>query len=168
MPRGFRTTGRIPGQSRNLRTRPSARPAGHTKDTNPEQLSQRVKARKTALECPIDSAAPKGGSCGGINRRRLAVPQREGLSFVYARETLMYLCGDAFPTTCRLPRYPLQRLGQRPATETMRLLLRKLANAEVRLLLMSTRSTEGYPQDLHLGVSGARATRPASHLARYP
>src|ERR687890_547413 len=60
--------------------------------------------------------------------------------------------------------HPLQRL---PA-ESLRLillLLRKLADGEVRLLLAGALATEAYAQDLHLRGTGARALRPASHLA---
>src|SRR5215203_1563847 len=46
------------------------------------------------------------------------------------------------------------------------LLVRKLADGEVRLLLASTRSTEGYAQDLHLCSTGARTLRVDVHLAR--
>jgi len=57
-------------------------------------------------------------------------------------------------------------LDQRLAPEALRIFLRKLADDEVRLLLAGARSTEGHAQDLHLCATGARALRPASHLAR--
>jgi hypothetical protein len=112
------------------------------------------------------SAAPKGGSCGGLNRWRLAVPERDGLALVYAREPMMHLCGDAFPTTRTLAPHPLQRLGQRLAAEAFRILLRKLANGEVCLLLAGTRPAEGYSQDLYLCATVARILRIDAHLAR--
>jgi hypothetical protein len=84
---------------------------------------------------------------------------------MYDRETMMHLCCDAFPTTHTLPPHPLQCLGQQLAAKAMRLLLRKLTDDEVRLLLASARSTEGYAQDLHLCATGARVPRPALHLA---
>jgi hypothetical protein len=102
-----------------------------------------------------------------MNRWKLAVRKSERFGLAYAREPVMQLHSDSFPTALTLPPDPLQRLGQRLAAETLRLLPRKLADGEVRLLLAGARSTEGYTQDLHLGVSGARAPRPASHLARY-
>src|SRR5919107_1879664 len=60
--------------------------------------------------------------------------------------------------------HPLQRL---PAESLglILLLLRKLADGEVRLLLAGALATEAYAQDLHLRGTGARALRPASHLA---
>src|SRR5215213_8168762 len=70
-------------------------------------------------------------------------------------------------TSRAIPQHSLQRLGQRLATEVPRLLpLRKLADREVRLLPAGTRSAEGHTKDLHLRTTGARAIRPASHLAR--
>ena len=79
-----------------------------------------------------------------MNRWRLAAPKRERPPPVYAREPATYRCGDAFLTIRTLPPYPLQRIGQRLAAEAMRLLLRKLAYDEVRLLLSGARSTESY------------------------
>jgi hypothetical protein len=81
---------------------------------------------------------------------KLAGTKSERLDLVYAREPLMHLRGDTFPTTRTLPPHPLQRLGQRLAAEALRLLLlRKLANGEVRLLLAGASFTEGYTPDLH-------------------
>src|SRR5215213_2574350 len=57
-------------------------------------------------------------------------------------------------TSRAIPPHSLQRLGQRLATEVP------------RLLLAGTRSAEGHTKDLHLRTTGARAIRPASHLAR--
>jgi hypothetical protein len=79
----------------------------------------------------------------------------------------MHLCSDAFPTTCRLPPYPLQCLGESLAAETTRP-LRELADDEVCLLLAGARSTEGHVQDIHLCVTGAGAPRLTSHLATFP
>ncbi len=45
LPDRFRSTGRVSGRSRNVRARPSTRPAGYTEGGNPERLGQRVKAR---------------------------------------------------------------------------------------------------------------------------
>ena len=50
--------------------------------------------------------------------------------------------------------------------EVPRLLLRKLANGEVRLLLAGASFTEGYTLDLHHRLMETWALRPASHLAR--
>src|SRR5215211_3735890 len=112
------------------------------------------------------AAAPREGGCGGNALLKLAGTKSERLDLVYAREPLMHLRGDTFPTDRALPPHSLQRLGQRLAAEALRLLLRKLANGEVRLLLAGTRFTEGYTPDLHLRAMGARALRVASHLAR--
>src|SRR5918911_1049525 len=63
-------------------------------------------------------------------------------------------------TSRALPSHPLQRLGQRLAAESLcliLLLLRKLADGEVRLLLAGTWSAEGYTKDLHLCSTGAKA-----------
>src|SRR5215211_8038099 len=112
------------------------------------------------------AAAPREGGCGGNALLKLAGTKSERLDLVYAREPLMHLRGDTFPTDRALPPPSLQRLGQRLAAEALRLLLRKLANGEVRLLLAGTRFTEGYTPDLHLRLMETWALRPASHLAR--
>src|SRR5215212_638695 len=109
--------------------------------------------------------APKGRSRGGNDFSLLAVPKRERLAFVYARESVMHLCCDAFRTTCALSPHPLQRLGQRLAAEVPPLLVRKLADGEVCLLLAGTRSTEGHTQDLHLCSTGTRTLRVDAYLA---
>jgi hypothetical protein len=57
------------------------------------------------------SAAPKGGSCGGMNRWKLAVPERERFGLVYALEHVRHLCRDTIHTTHALPPLPLQHLG---------------------------------------------------------
>src|SRR5215210_7200138 len=99
---------------------------------------------------------------------RLAAPERGRLALVYARELVMHLCGDAIHASRAPPPHLLQRLGERPALEAPRLLLvRKLADGEVRFLLAGARSTECYAQDLHLCAAGAWTLRPASHLARF-
>src|SRR5215204_6983598 len=78
----------------------------------------------------------------------------------------MHLRGDTFPTNRALPPHPLQRLGQRLAAKALRLLLlRKLANGEVRLLLAGASFTEGNPPDLHLCATEARALCLTAHLA---
>ena len=97
---------------------------------------------------------------------RLAGTKSERLDLVYAREPLMHLRGDTFPTDRALPPHPLQRLGQRLAAEALRLLLCKLADGEIYLLLAGTRSTEGYTQDLHLCATGTRTLRVEAYLAR--
>src|SRR5215210_3133166 len=97
---------------------------------------------------------------------RLAAPERGRLALVYARELVMHLCGDAIHATRAPPPHLLQRIGERPALEAPRLLMRKLADGEVCLLLAGARSTEGYAQDLNLCAAGARTLRPASHVAR--
>src|SRR5919112_2755486 len=102
----------------------------------------------TSLDLAV---APREGGCGGNALLKLAGTKSERLDLVYAREPLMHLGGDPFPTARALPPHPLQRLGQRLAAEALRLLLlRKLANGEVCLLLAGTRFTEEYTQDLHL------------------
>jgi hypothetical protein len=63
--------------------------------------------------------------------------------------------------------FPGIHIGQRLATEVPRLLLRKLANGEVRLLLTGACFTEGYTPDLHHRLMETWALRPASHLARF-
>src|SRR5918993_3447906 len=71
---------------------------------------------------------------------------------------------------CALAAHPVQHLAERFAkwltAEVPRLLLRKLANGEVRLLLAGASFTEGYTPDLHHRLIQTRALRPASHLAR--
>src|SRR5215208_2161727 len=103
------------------------------------------------------AAAPREGGCGGDALLRLVGTKSERLDLVYAREPLMHLGGDTFPTNRALPPHSLQRLGQRLAAEALRLLLRKLANCEVCLLLAGARFTEGNPPDLHLCATEARA-----------
>src|SRR5215208_7822835 len=115
----------------------------------------------------FQSAAPKGGVSSENDFSLLAAPERERLDLVYVRVPMMQLRGRGFRTTCALSPHPLQRLGQRLAAEVPPLLVRKLADGEVCLLLAGTRSTEGHTQDLHLCSTGARALRPALHLARY-
>jgi hypothetical protein len=101
-----------------------------------------------------------------MNQWRLAIPERERFGLVYARVPVVHLCCNAFRTTRALLPLPLQHLGQRLASEVLPILVRKLADGEVRLLLAGARSTEGYAQDLHLCSTGARTLRVASHLAR--
>src|SRR5215207_4217892 len=72
---------------------------------------------------------------------------------------------------CALAAHPVQHLAKRfakwiPAAEVPRLLLRKLANGEVRLLHAGASFTEGYTPDLHHRLMETWALRPASHLAR--
>src|SRR5215217_5606135 len=79
----------------------------------------------------------------------LAFRERETLGFVYARKILAPRRRKAI---LALSPYPLQRLAKRfaerfakrLAAETLRLLPRKLADGEVRLLLAGAGSTEGY------------------------
>src|SRR5215218_2225299 len=69
-------------------------------------------------------------------------------------------------TSRAIPPHSLQRLGQRLATEVPRLLLlRKLADREVRLLPAGTRSAEGHTQDLHLCATWTRTLRLTAYLA---
>jgi hypothetical protein len=63
--------------------------------------------------------------------------------------------------------FPGIRIGQRLATEVPPLLVRQLADGEVRLLLTSTWSAEAYTQDLHLCATVTRALRIDAHLARF-
>src|SRR5215217_576656 len=58
---------------------------------------------------------PKRGSCGGMNRWKLALPERERFGFVYAREPVRHRRGDAIRTSRALLPLPLQHLGQRSA-----------------------------------------------------
>jgi hypothetical protein len=99
-------------------------------------------------------------------RWKLVLLERERFGLVYSRDPVRHLCCDPFRTTRALLPLPLQHLGQRLATEALRILLRKLADGEVCFLLVGTRSTESYTQDLHLCATGATALRRASHLAR--
>src|SRR5215217_9742764 len=77
--------------------------------------------------------------------------------------------------SCALAAHPVQHLAKRFAArcaklhpaEVPRLLLRKLANGEVRLLLAGASFTEGYTPDLHHSLIETRALRAASHLARF-
>jgi hypothetical protein len=62
--------------------------------------------------------------------------------------------------------FPGLHICQRLATEVPPLLMRKLADSEVRLLLASTRSAEGYTQDLHLCATWTRTLRVDAPLAR--
>src|SRR5215208_6171444 len=66
------------------------------------------------------AAAPREGGCGGNALLRLAGTKSERLDLVYAREPLMHLRGDTFPTDRALPPHSLQRLGQRLAAEALR------------------------------------------------
>ena len=78
----------------------------------------------------------------------------------------MRLCGDAFPTTHALPPHLPQRLGQRLAPVSPRLLPRdELADGEVRLLLAGARPAEGHAPDLRGRPAGAGALSIAPHLA---
>jgi hypothetical protein len=96
---------------------------------------------------------------------KLAVRKRDSLGLADARERVVHLCREGFLTT-RVPLpLPLQHLGQRLATEVPRLLVRKLADGEVRLLLASSRSTESYTQDLHLCATRTRTLRLTAYLA---
>src|SRR5215204_6858890 len=74
-----------------------------------------------------------------------------------------------------LAAHPVQHLAKRfaerfakwlPAEVPRLILLRKLANGEVRLLLAGASFTEGYTPDLHHRLMETWALRPASHLAR--
>src|SRR5215213_6479072 len=112
------------------------------------------------------SAAPKGGSCGGMNRWRLALPERERFGLIYAREPVRHRRADTIHTTRALLPLPLQHLGQRLDMEVPPILVRKLTDGEVRLLLAGTWSAEGYTQDLHLCATGARTLRVDAYLAR--
>lgn len=94
------------------------------------------------------------------------------LGFVYAREIERPRRGKII---CALAAHPVQHLPKRfaerfakwlPAEVPPPLLLRKLADGEVRLLLAGTRSAEGYTPDLHHRQMETWTLRPASHLAR--
>src|SRR5215216_1793265 len=98
--------------------------------------------------------------------RATAHPQRKAFSARLGQNHCICIQTE-IRTSRAIPPHSLQRLGQRLATEVPRLLLlRKLADREVRLLPAGTRSAEGHTKDLHLRTTGARAIRPASHLAR--
>src|SRR5215211_3401246 len=112
------------------------------------------------------SAAPREGGCSGNALLRLAGTKSERLDLVYAREPLMHLCFNTFPTDRALPPHSLQRLGHRLAAEARRLLLRTLANCEVCLLLASAWSTEAYTPDLYYRPMEAWALGLTSHLAK--
>src|SRR5215203_5774461 len=101
-----------------------------------------------------------------MNRCRLALPERERFGLVYTRVPVVHLCCDTFLTTLAFPPLPLQHLGQRLATQVPPILVRKLADGEVRLLLAGARSTEGYTQDLHLCATRTRTLRLTAYLAR--
>jgi hypothetical protein len=88
------------------------------------------------------------------------------VSCSYAREPVRHRRGDTIRTTRALPPNLLQHLGQRLATEVLPILVRKLADGEVRLLLAGTWSTEGYTQDLHLCATRTRTLRLIAYLAR--
>jgi hypothetical protein len=111
------------------------------------------------------SAAPKGGSCGVLNRWRLDLPERERFGLVYAREPMRHRRGDTICTFRTLPPLPLQHLGQRLVTEVPRLLVRKLADDEVSLLLSGTRSAERYAQNLHFCSTWTRTLCFTAYLA---
>src|SRR5215207_3135524 len=106
------------------------------------------------------------GSCGLRNRWRLSPPEHERFGLIYAQEPVRHRRGDTIRTTPALLPLPLQHLGQRLATEVPLILVRKLADGEVRLLLAGTRSTEGHTQDLHLCAAGTRTLRLTAYLAR--
>jgi hypothetical protein len=78
---------------------------------------------------------------------RLAGTKSERLDLVYAREPLMHLGGDTFPTNRALPPHSLQRLGQRLDAEALRpLLLRKVASCEVCPCSRVHASQKGIPR----------------------
>src|SRR5215204_3741040 len=126
----------------------------------------------------LSNASSKRRTCVSINRHRLKSSILERPLDLTSQNTLNdfsarlgqnhCICIQTEIRTSRaIPPHSLQRLGQRLATEVPRLLpLRKLADREVRLLPAGTRSAEGHTKDLHLRTTGARAIRPASHLAR--
>src|SRR5215204_7368211 len=101
------------------------------------------------------------------NRWRLAPPEHERFGLIYAQEPVRHRRGDTIRTTRALLPLPLQHLGQRLATEDPLILVRKLADGEVRLLLAGTWSTEGHTQDLHLCAAGTRNLRLTAYLARF-
>jgi hypothetical protein len=108
----------------------------------------------------------KEGSCGGMNRWRLVLPERERFGLVYARETVRHRRGDTIRTTRALLSLPLQHLSQRLAVEVPPIIVRKLADGKVRLLLAGTRSAEGYTQDLHLCATRTGTLCVDAYLAR--
>src|SRR4029453_9436595 len=90
--------------------------------------------------------------------------------FVYSREIQTRRRGNVIRALAADPvQHLLERFGERfakwLAAEVPRLLLRKLANGEVRLLLAGACFAEGYAPDLHHRPMKAWALRPASHLA---
>src|SRR5215207_3007532 len=104
----------------------------------------------------------------------LALPglsQAQGARFVHFREIETLRRGKVI---CALAAHPVEHLAERSAerfakrlpAEVPRLLLRKLANGEVRLLLASASFTEGYTPDLHHRLMETWALRTASDLAR--
>ena len=127
-------------------------------------------ADRDANSCYPSPAGPfrcaKEGSYGGKNRWRLALPERKRFGLVYAREPVRHRRGHTIRTTRALLSLPLQHLSQLLAVEVPRLLLlRKLADGEVRLLLAGTWSAEGYTQDLHLCSTVTRTLRVDAYLA---
>ena len=62
--------------------------------------------------------------------------------------------------------FPGLHICQRLATKVPPILVRKLADGEVRLLLAGTWSAERYAQNLHLCAAGTRTLRVDAHLAR--
>jgi len=101
-----------------------------------------------------------------MNRWRLALPERERFGLLYSREPVRHRRSDAFRTTRALPPLPLQHLGQRLAMEVPPILVRKLADGEVRLLLAGTWSAEAYTQDLHLCATRTRTLCLTTYLAK--
>ena len=102
-----------------------------------------------------------------MNRWKLGAPKRERLWLIYTREPLIHLCSDALPAARTLSPYPLQRLSEVLAAQTLLLALRKLSDEEVCLLLASTRAAEGHTTDLHLCATKARVSCLTAHLARF-
>src|SRR5215211_3425048 len=102
----------------------------HFGQTN--RASEMNRGRTSCLLPRLNSfPPPKRGSCGGMNRWKLALPERERFGFVYAREPVRHRRGDAILTSRALLPLPLQHLGQRLATEVPPILVRKLANCEI-------------------------------------
>ena len=110
------------------------------------------------LRCRIPAPSPS-------LKVKLAVPKRERLALVYAREPMVHLRCDTIRTTCALPPLPLQHLAQRLVTEVPPILVRKLTYGEVRLLLAGALLAEGDTTDLYHCLTGSGAVRLASHLA---
>ena len=108
---------------------------------------------------------PEKAGCSGDDSLRLAFREDERFGFGYAWEPETRPRGDAFRSTRAPPPQLLKRLDEQFAARALRLILRKLADGEVRLLLAGTRLTESYAPHLHhcVAVAGAPVLLRTSH-----